>query len=204
MPRLIVFQVVLLFCCVSTFAAEPERREVSKQPWQWTLDDRLASRTDPVAARERTRVHVQESGAASAAPGFIIDGKRNPELFLSHELMALLLSTAGTDDAASQRTRASYDSAVEELGWEATTFWRDFADASGEFVHLTQDSAGPERTSALSARICSARVDALITMRRRYARFDEFLYLHVAPRHVVTSEGSGNTEWLRWLERGCR
>src|SRR5687767_5004065 len=88
---------VLLLISASALAEPPERK-----PWQWTPKERFALRLDPHAAAERARVHASTNAGGNATPAhFVIDGRRNHELFLPSELMSFLLSSIYIVDSAS-------------------------------------------------------------------------------------------------------
>jgi hypothetical protein len=55
----------------------------------------------------------------------------------------------------------------------------------------------------LCIEICGARALAHEEMRKRYPRFDEFLYAAVAPNRTLVSDDILSASWLVWLEGGC-
>jgi len=80
--------------------------EVTRPPWEWTLEERIRDRSDPVKARQRAERRaasangVTAMGAAPKLDGDSIDGHRNPELFLPIELFRIFVSGAFTEDPA--------------------------------------------------------------------------------------------------------
>jgi hypothetical protein len=178
-----------------------------RAPWLLSTDERLALRFDSRAAAERMRVYAQSSDDELSAmlPPFLIDGRRNPELLLPSELMAFLLAAihdAGSARAGSARTR--YSLTVEALQWDVDRFWADLDEASSRFAALLRESTVSKRSDETSIRLCESRIAALSEMRKRYDRFDEFLYRAIAPETVLTSDRAPARTWLLWLERGCK
>jgi len=56
----------------------------------------------------------------------------------------------------------------------------------------------------VSRQLCALRATILADMRQKYPRFDEFLYVAVAPRGTYFSDDVRPASWLRWLEGGCK
>ena len=159
-------------------------------PWQLPTDERLARRFERLSG----------PGVAHA-----IVGSDTPELFLPGELMALFLTNVmAADQTAAARARESYRHSLAIFTWDAGKFWRDVDDAAAEYHRLTSVITGEAGTADLSRRVCASRVAALTELRRRYSRFDEFLYRTVAPRSGLTIDRSLSREWLSWLEGGCK
>src|SRR4051794_19356615 len=88
-------------------------------PWEWSDEERLARRFDPLSIRERaaarpagaatsaSRVHSNQMGgveisAAADLPNFI-SGARNPELFMPFELFSSLIDHGFAVDAKEQQ-----------------------------------------------------------------------------------------------------
>lgn len=168
----------------------------SAQPWALTLEERAAKR----AAAESHRSHGGAQTANATTP-FRIDGAVTPELFFPNELFTQLVAQASYDKAASSPIRAVYNEYVRLLGWQSDSFWRDVLEATAAYRESIR--ANPRPDPATSRRICSQRAEALTELRRRYPRFDEFLYRAVAPRmsQVLWHPYSGS---VLWIESGCQ
>lgn len=196
--------VITLFCCAAVDAVRGERNEGAvKKAWEWSLEERITARrnaTPVVDGHPGTGDSIRTNGSVAR---FVIDGRRNPELFLTHELMALLLDASTPDSTATMRTRAGYESKIRDLGWEPAVFWRDLDMASVTYATISRSAAG-EPTTEQNRAICAARFNALIAMRAKYRRFDEFLYRAVASRSALGSDAPPTEQWLTWLEGGCR
>lgn len=185
------------------FALAASAAEQGRPPWSLTIAERLALRLDPERLADRARRYASNAGPGSATPRFVIEGQREPELFLPYEVMGQLLNTQLEDEAAQQRIRSTYAAAIRDFGWSPTEFWQDVESIGGEYARLAK-SFPPERTDQTERRICSSRADALAHMREKYRRFDEFLYREVAPRHTVYGDTVPTAAWSAWLEGGCR
>ena len=173
------------------------------EAWKWTIEQRIAARLDPAGLAERRRVAAlnnSDGPPANPAP-FVIEGSKNPELFLPHELMSFLITDVmlpGDD-----RHRATYDPVLADFHWEPATFWNDVRSAAAEYLRLADQVPGRGRSKLVSEQLCGFRAAALAELRQKYPRFDEFLYVAVAPRETVSGDLS-SAEWLLWLECGCK
>src|SRR6185503_14149908 len=75
----------------------PLHAQVEKKPWQFTVEERIALRTDAALARERVRRNprsaqqnsIPERERATVADEF--NGKSHPELFLPYEVFQTLI-----------------------------------------------------------------------------------------------------------------
>jgi hypothetical protein len=111
--RSIPISALFIFIALPIFAGNSlAAPQAAKQPWQWTDEERLGARFSPAAIADRNAAYQKSraratSTSAQPAPGqrYVIDGRRNPELFLRHELLDHLLRGVGpnTTDAAAYR-----------------------------------------------------------------------------------------------------
>jgi hypothetical protein len=182
--RLLVF--------VIAFSAVAQERAA----WKWTLDERLARRFDPPHMAER-------AAKAGTRDAFVISGRDNPELFLPSELVSSVLMTF-IPELHRARTQAAYAPAIESFGWDPEVFWRDVQMSAGQYHTLLQKYPGAGRTKEISRMMCVEKIAALHELRRKYDRFDEFLYTAVAPGITVASTYAVSAERDRWREGGCR
>jgi hypothetical protein len=209
---------------VSLFAAQrvdPEPREPArKRAWEWTLEERLAQRLDPADIRERetvyrekyreqlkassVRLHAERSNREGAIE-YGIDGARNPELFLSHELFDSLLTGFTRDDSLRVKQRAFMQPKIRRFGFtDDELFWAQLTSVVGEYASLKY---APSSTRPSRIEVCRARHRALEAARQVFGRerFEEFLYMVIAPdkqTSVVTFGVDPATE-LRKDEAGC-
>src|SRR5215212_9172353 len=110
MRKTVSVAIIGVFVAVAAFAAEAEKTN-AKPAWEWTLEERIAARTDGMLATKRIQAAFAEqvgdegqtkvsAGKYRKEPSDVIDGNRNPELFLPTELFesALTLGLVLPDD----------------------------------------------------------------------------------------------------------
>lgn len=151
--------------------------------------------------RPRSTVSSPENPASAR---FVIDGQEHPELFLPSELMAALLNTRDADPVATHRLRSKYEPWLVQFGWNPGAFWHDFDMSSLGFQRLNDQASTPVREKEFSRRMCAERHSVMNAMRRNYSRFDEFLYVAVAPFLSIASDHDRPADWLAWVESGCK
>jgi hypothetical protein len=229
-----------LLASASLFAGELGPREVprladSKPPWEWTLSERLKNRLDASEIRRRAEVHLAELSEGSSEGRlqqntrpkdfFYIDGSRNPELFLSYELMNALLRGVSSDLEVREAMRKGYRKRIEQFGWNAIDFWATIDEITGGYADLIDEESKlqirlsePQTPSqhdgllaeqaALQRSICQRRTAILRSARAAFnaGEFDRFLYTAIAPHLSVSSDVPQGSEAakLQRLEEGCR
>lgn len=189
----------------------------TRNPWEWTLEERIAERLDDRKMSERRAAQGERP-----ITGFVIDGTRNPALFMPSELMTRLLM-ALRDDAYGADLRRHFEPEISAFGWDAAEFWRAFREIGGRWTALAarseelQKSAhreAPARRRELEAEaagldvpMCRARAEALRKAREHFGRaeFDRFLYSALTPGFTISSATLGDDEAarLRYVEGGC-
>jgi len=194
--------------------------DAAKPPWQWTIEERLRVRFDAEQIGLRVRAHRRDvasgDGTREVLPTstnseeFVIEGQRNPELFLPHELLSVLLRGVDTDPGARDRFRAAFAEDIREFGWDDKSFWREFerltVDAAPDLHHRGgRPKQAADNTESVPDR-CRARRAVLVAARAHFGdEFDRFLYevvaptLNIAMRHVPENEPLQ----LKQLEEGC-
>jgi hypothetical protein len=191
--------IVLLGGSLLAFAA----LAAARPPWLLTDGERIAARVDPRNVSERVRAHRDSAEGGVSAP-YVIDGQRNPELFLPTELVAFLATQYFVDERTRSAERAGYAPVLASLQTDATAFWSDFDAAIAEYVTLVREPATGAHPGEKSRSACAARVAALNAMRTKYPRFDEFLYTAVAPRRSIAYSQPEDPQWLALVSRGCK
>lgn len=194
-----------------------------RRAWEWTVEERLADRLNPEKIRERAAAYVATltlsqqrsiaaaaSSSAEAAPGspqvvtYYIDGRRNPELFLTHELFDFLLSGLASDASMRAKERASYGPSIRRLKFDDEAFWASLESVSSGYLAV-RDKASFSQNEGHAH--CAARYEALQGARRLFGpqRFDRLLYVVVAPSVVysTTSMDRNHGDSLRRAEMGC-
>ena len=189
-----------------------------RQPWEWTLDERLADRFNPAKVREREAAGDPRETPGSTdrvfdpadiAPGrpfeYRIDGRRNPELFLSFELFDSLLSGLSPQDSMRSGQRRFISKSIRSFGYDEQKFWSSLESVSAIYLGVKEKSCADK--ACIDAR-CSARYDALEAARQLFGpeEFNRFLYVVVAPNKqlALASLYKGHRESLRRQESGCR
>src|SRR5436190_20968667 len=124
-----------------------------RQPWEWTLEERIRDRADPAKAAQRVAAarNAQPSGgrlralsAGTNLQGDIIDGRRNPELFLPIELFRIFVSGAFTEDATGRavyREGCVQDSTVRL----PPNFWPQLEEITSKYVTTLGRARGLNR-----------------------------------------------------------
>lgn len=185
-------------CCVALLliATLSDAGATGRRPWQWTVEERLAVRFDPEHIKARRLAQLADDpraatdGSATGTAGrrvtiYGIDGARNPELFLPHELFDGLLTGFTPDLELRARQRQSFARAIRAFGYDDAEFWRRLEVVSAEYVALKYGDGRADWTAR-----CRARHAALQAARNTFGGFDVFLYTVIAPsaRKVVTSD----------------
>jgi hypothetical protein len=134
---------------------------------------------------------------------YSIDGRRNPELFLPHELFDALLSGLTPDETLRVLQRGYYRDSIQGLDYDADTFWARLASVSGPYLAIRFKQGNTPYQAQ-----CEARFEALQAARRLFGRpqFERLLYTVIAPtmqKSQTTLDGNLSSR-LRDAERGCR
>jgi hypothetical protein len=195
-------------------AASWVNAQTKRAPWQWTVEERIAIRTDPAAARERLerggpRVKADASpGRAAIADRY--DGKSHPELFLPHQVFHELVMLAFASNARTEElVRAGFMTDVRRHGLPGD-FWLRLEALSSAYLADRRALEGLLRTEANTRRheqalalkqrdVCRTRADALSAARREFGqeRFDRFLYDVIAVNMFTVSDKVDDAEVLR-------
>jgi hypothetical protein len=218
------------------------RVKPEKPAWQWTLDERLAQRFDPEARRARVAAKIAEetayrkkSEAAGSAPlegagGFVegnrgkdvdvINGRKNPELFLPLELFTYLIQDAFPPEGVDP---SEYRHMIEEravvLGF-GKDLWARLAKIAALVLTLERQREELARKNPAAVRmksgaemddsdlaLCRARAEALARAEVEFGK-ESFLRLlyqaTINSTEVVYDLYEGMEEHQRYLEEGCK
>lgn len=199
----------VMFIGTWAVAEQPERK-----PWEWTQEERLAVRLDPAQIARRQNAEAARAAAATPQPSttaqqglhnYSIDGSRNPELLLPHELFRSLLSGFMPNEEARQRKRDSLRAAIVAAGFDEALFWSQLRAAASEYIdnHVYPAPGTPHRPG-----LCRSAFVSLNNARQVFGkdRFDRFLYEAIAPVTQVTSatNAADPSAELRFVAAGCQ
>jgi len=163
-----------------------------KQPWQWTLDERLRARFDPESRAQRLFESRRIEGSRQRS-GDVLNGRRHPELFLPSELFERFVRDAMVlfPRAAPQTFRQESDDLfLKKSEWsDLTRLVVDYGIAIGEEEKALKTNGN---VAAVRARSCAAEAIAFRRVRARFGRerFDRFLYTVIAPQISRSSSSS--------------
>lgn len=197
----------------------------AKEPWEWTVEERIAARTDRAEirrrveeARQRGRVHAQ----AAARTADVLSGAENPELFLPTEIISNFVASAyAVDDEVTKGFQQSAAIDAAEAGLpddflsvfetegalyiEAAKRDRAVRDAVDRGT-IDPISAHAQLRELEETELCPRRVALVERMRELYGtRFERFLYGGVVRgmSRAYVGHSPGATELAREM-RGCR
>lgn len=225
MKKAAVFLGIALLTFVTTLSASSG--QAAKQPWQWTLDERLAARYDAPLAAARVAAarggEVSASNVTNAAQGRPIDvisGIRNPELLLPGEVFDYLMAMAFADDPDTRtlfrEAKAKHVAAIglpadfwDRLELIANSYLSDVRQNRDLHKKQPRAEATAERTrkitQALEQLKCRDRARAIADARQAFGyKFDQFLYVAIAPSLTVTTFVATPAERVREIEGGCQ
>jgi hypothetical protein len=210
-----IIAMLAAFVTGAVAAQAPADKAEGKQPWAWTTEQRLAARFDAVSISQRKAAYERSmpqsiQNASDAVPAaesrteYVIEGRRNPELFLPFELVRGILDSGFDADIERRgRSRALYRHGIAALGMNEADFWALLATSE-------ERARRPHLAKSIDAdtAVCRVRVEVLADLRQIFGQdvFDRFLYVTVAPYTSLSSSTtnvhSGKTELL-WEEAGC-
>lgn len=229
--------VFLLFLAVMaaplTFGAEPAEAPRNKEPWEWSLQERLAVRFDAAAIQKRVdsmldRRHPQAEGLANHAmadqprPTDYIDGHAHPELFLPTEILTMFIRSAyaGGEDETAEGFRIAAATNASDLGLPSGFLAVLEREAAAMIALQTEESALRDQLSdrkgdpqtimrelnRLESELCPVRAMVLQSLRQQYGTdVDRFLYAALAPGMSRAMFGPiPDAQALRLTEQGCR
>jgi hypothetical protein len=206
---------------------DPDAAQKSKAAWEWTVEERLADRFDPAKIREREiayearfpqtsgsprRAREESAGTSGKQPVvYMIDGSRNPELFLPYELFDGLLAGLNPNEEARHKQRAYLQESIRRLGYDDEAFWALLESISAKYLPLRfgqKKTLSSVEVNAIAATKCQERYDALEAARALFGRkkFDIVLYTVMAPvsQYSEATLDDDPGAMHRRAETGCR
>lgn len=210
----------------------PETKVPDKPPWEWTVEERIAVRTDPALIAQRMkeeRAEARARGEELPEHWEVIQGIEHPELFFPDQLFNALLSLAFNPDREQRLVyRQVYTKRSKSLKIDPY-FWRDLSILSAEVLarkheqlrkiqereqKSTGEQAQSDRDGQVSQEVrqkqleaCAAKRDALEKAREVFGAeaFDRFLYEAVAPSFGIAGNfGPSSASAMRFRTGGCR
>jgi hypothetical protein len=186
-----------------------------RNPWNWTIEERLALRFEPGSfGRDKAgNTPASDKAANPREISYSIDGHLNPELLLPHELFDGLAPGLHPDEQLRNRHRSYYTSSIKEFGLDPDLFWNTLGSISGEYLLLRYGltgtaAGGVSHVEATAEDLCRARYQAMDHARQIFgsARFDRFLYTVIGPsvRKATVTNEPNPAEALRRVEEGCK
>ena len=201
---------VLLFLILAAplIAVTPAQLPTPKPAWQWTDEERVAART---VVSSHHPLSAESTSVSGDRNHFVIDGLKNPELFMPSELYNSLTCGLWEDQRVRAETRAKYKPAIQKLGWDEETFWNTLQALDRRHQELQRRLLSrdltPDESFRLGTESCAARVAGFRAAQAAFGRdkFLELLYTAVAPGISITAKvGTDEQHRLRWVEGGCQ
>lgn len=229
MRRPKMFAGIFVISALALSAATPPSAK-TKPAWEWTIEERLAARSDENQRRLRVEaasaerepagggVHALARPTVERGPADVIRGSRNPELLLSFEILGVFTRAAyGADDVIARDFRAHAQRRASELGLPSD-FLQALESAAHDFIALQrrefalreQLATGKGNDELLTElrqvelAECRPRAAAIRTLRSKYTLlFDRFLYTVLAPGVSQEFDRPQDPAELRRKEAGC-
>lgn len=216
---------IALACTICIATTTLVAADLRKPPWQYTDEERLATRFDPASVKARAkreaRPEVSSNGvAAQDGTWNHVSGREHPELLMPHELFRSLLLSSLVDRGNAvyrERTSEKIRSYVD-----AENFWTQLQAASRPYTALLEqeevlrarlNAADPAQRAeilrqmeAVQAPQCAARASALQSAARAIGRERLYraLYEVVAPTMSIAMSPDYTAEQDRLIARGCQ
>lgn len=112
----VVLSLILPALAVATQASEPPGKQAAgeknaKPAWEWTVEERLATRFDPIQMRQRVEANAAPEALRHLPPNHdYLVGFDHPELFLPVEVFQMFTERAFSMDRVSREiTRGAYE-----------------------------------------------------------------------------------------------
>lgn len=191
-----------------------------REPWKWTLEERLAVRFDPVHMRRRATENEAENDAPPYPEGTcIVEGARYPELLMPFELFSGLLRRVFSPvDEMRETYRQEILEQGRALGFDES-LWPVLEDLARDEILSMKKARGsaklydekgirpPGLNTAEQKAECAKRAQARRAVRAYLGgeRFDRLLYEIIAPHIAIfTADHPERKEQIRLLEKGCQ
>ncbi|HUR80954.1 MAG TPA: hypothetical protein VM733_09320, partial [Thermoanaerobaculia bacterium] len=197
--------------------------QAPKKPWELTLEERIALRTNPALAQARARTHRRVAASSNEGTALVdsFDGKTHPELFIPQQVYRTLMSMAflNPSDGGAELRRVMIGE-VTGSGLPVVFWDRLAAISAGYLQHAREERRLAESLSRLQGRarvearralaaeqveLCRSAAASLGEARREFGEpFDRFLYTAIAVHMFHAADELPRAEDLRKIEQGCR
>jgi hypothetical protein len=200
-----------------------------KAAWEWTDEERIKVRFDRTGVRERLAAgealaKQSAQGKVESSPQFrtahqnVIDGSRDPALFLPVELLDVLLEGLSSDGSFRNAARAALAKDILEMGYTEDVFWKKLEQISAPYrallskprnvtVQRVKTPDGSATSFPIDIDRCVARNNLLQSARTTFGaqKFQRFLYTAVAPEivRVVETQQEDPAQEILFIARGC-
>ena len=211
--RVVRSAVVVLLSAITLCGSAQQR---AKQPWEWTLDERIAARCDRSAARVRVeRAREQRVAPTTVKDGAlawhdvkdVIIGRQTPHLLLPSELFESVVRNGFLTEG----WREAHAPQVLESGLPSS-FWSQLEGVAATYIddlreqrRLAKTGASAPGQHALALRLCASRSAALARARAMFGpALDVFLYRYIAAAKTLQMTHDEDAIALKAREQGCR
>ena len=188
--------------------------------WEWSDEERIKVRFDPIAVRERIKAHgAQSAERLPSAKQYVLYGARDAALFLPVELLDVLLQGLHSDASIRVPARTALAKGIRDMGYTENAFWTRLENLSGPYrallskpgkptIQRVQKHDGTVTSFPVDVERCVARYNLLQSARTTFDAhdFQRFLYVAVAPevKRVMTTQQIDPAQELLFVAKGCR
>lgn len=190
-----------------------------KPAWEWSDGERIRVRFDPASVSRRATAQAASAQPLGRAQEHVIDGSRDPALFLPAELLDVLLQGLHSDASIRAHARDALAPQIRAMGYTESDFWNKLerlsvayrallARPSAVTIQRVTRSDGQVVSFPVDLQRCAARHGLLQAARASFGAqaFQRFLYTAVAPQvqRAVTTQQVDPAQELLFVAGGCR
>lgn len=215
-----LLMVLLVLASVTASAVADESPQTAeRQPWELTLQERLALFNDPDARQERVKRAVERERAINDAspaelrrtgfaPVDVIDGNVNPELIFPRQAFESLMRPFNSGDL--RRLREESAPTLDAIGLP-DSFFDELVGIAHDHLMMDLEYRFPlKKAEGLEnyhryMRLCISSYQTLNAARDHFGRekFDRFLYEAVVPSIGLTYTSEQSIRDIEFRETGC-
>jgi hypothetical protein len=201
----------------------------AKPAWEWSDEERIRVRFDPASIQARAAGHADslppyahsqvQSARAPRSSQHVLDGSRDPGLFLPAELLDVLLQGLNSNASLRAHARDALANDIRGMGYSENDFWNKLQQLSAPYralmsrpnnlaVRHVKTSDGKTASFLIDADRCVARHSLLQSARAAFGAqiFQKFLYTAVAPQvwRSDTTQSPDPAQEMIFVAAGCR